>query len=241
MSTIDNQLLLPSKLPADEVRQIVLTNIIKMLVARHWLSADEYSSAVSNITKTHNDDNIYKIKLSRSLLELDSYTFGMQEEKDVKADKKNKGEKTFDGTMVIVKLLPQKVTGVNKSPIITEFINTYSKYHKLLIVDSISDKAKTQLSNTPHTEVFNENVIMLNLLEHECSPSYEILSEKEVEELYSAYNITKRKMEKLYYNDAVSLYLYLKEGQIVRITRNNEVTGKSIAYRLVRNKDNLKN
>lgn len=232
MSVSTNQPFLSVRKDIDTIRKTVLTNIIKMLVARKWLKEENMHPTINTITEMYNDDNIYKIKLTTDLDTL--YSYSKNNDKDVKTNDKNKQEKTFDGSTIIIKLLPQKVTGVNKSPIITEFLNTYKKYHKILIVDSISDKAKNQILDILHTEVFTEDFFMINLPDHECSPvGYEILSPEQEEQFLSSYDIKKSKLLKIYDNDVASSYYYLKEGQIVRIIRNSELTGHSSCYRLV--------
>lgn len=232
MSSTNNPLLLPVTKDSNTIRETVLTNIVKMLVHRKWLDVNHYEKTIDELLKSVNDENLYRIKITLNLSE--SYTYNYSKIKNKKDDKKSNHNAEFDGRFVVVKLLPQKVTGINKSPIITEFLTNNKKYHKMLIVDSISDKAKNTLLDIPHTEVFAEEFFMQNLPDHECSPvDYEILDEKETEEMLNAYNVTKRKIVKILDNDRASLYYYLKEGQIVRIIRNSEISGKSVGYRYV--------
>ena len=148
--------------------------------------------------------------------------------------------KLDDDKTLYIKLLPQKITGINKSPIIVDFMKTYKKDPKILVVDSISDKAYQQLISMQLVEVFSENSLMINLVEHVCSPQYQVLSNEETEEFLSTYHVKKNKLSIIYSNDPAALYLNLKKGQIVRIIRKSEMTSESIAYRIVVNKVNVK-
>lgn len=210
-----NPLLLPIKKDAETIRTTILTNIVKMLTYRKWLNSEDNETNLSSLS---NDDTIYKIKLNTDF---------------------NKEEDNKDNDiepMLVIKILQQNITGVNKSPQLTEFLTQYKKFHKIIIVERISDKAKMQLDKIPHTEVFVESFFMINLTEHACSPQYEILTPEQTNEFLTAYQVTKRKLPKMDVNDPASLYLYLKKGQIVRIIRDSEITGKSIGYRVIINK-----
>lgn len=206
-----NPLLLPIEKDTETIRKTVLTTIIKMLTYRKWLKQEKLDENIIKIISINSDDNLYKIKL-------DNYT----------------------NDSVIIKLLPQKVTGLNKSSIILDFIKTYKKEHKILVIDDITDKAKQQLQNMPSMEVFNESFLMLNLVDYVSSPQYEILTSDESAEFLESYHVKKNKLPIIFNNDPAALYLYVKKGDILRIIRNSEITGKSIGYRIVVNKFDIK-
>lgn len=221
-----NPLFQPVKKDVDTIRNTVLSNLVKMLVNRKWILPENLQTVTQNLLKTHSDEDLFKIKLAKSLSEISTY------EPTEDGKEKEDGE-TFDGTLIIVKILPQKLTGVYKSPIISEFLNVYKKNHKILIIESISEKAKQNLSSFEHTEIIEESFLMLDLLEHVCSPQYEVLSPTEEKEFLERYHLTRRQMPKMFDTDKTAIYLYLKKKQIVRIIRNSELTGKSIYYRIV--------
>jgi len=227
-----NSVYLPVRKDSETIRKTVLTNVIKMLNSRKWISDNNVESNIMKLIDSYNDEQVYKINLDVSLSKLPTY-------EPTDDDKPKKQEKEFEDTIVMVKLLPQKVTSIAKSPIITEFLSNYKKNHKILIVDSISDKTKYQLvTTTKHTEVFKESFLMLDIMSHVCSPEFEVLSPEESTELLSSYNLIRRQMKRMFDTDPVSLYLFLKKKQIVRIIRNSELTGKSIDYRIVVHRGN---
>src|SRR5207245_167575 len=153
-----------------------------------------------------NDEGIYTIKLNVDLVDLSVY-----EEGEDKTQLKN-------GKTVAILIIHQKITG--KSQTINDFIAKYINYHTIIIAEVINEKRKTIImtaNNNKFTEILTEDQFMLNLLEHEASPKYEILTNKEDDELKESYKVSKRQMPKIYDTDAAIRHLYLKRGQIVRV------------------------
>lgn len=223
-----NPLLLPVKKDAETIRKTVLTNIIKMYCNRSWIKRENLEKQIKQITEMHNDNHVYKITLDVDLRETDTYY-------PVDEGEERNFEKDFNGTIAMVKLSPIKLpsASMSKYPIIQEFIDDNANYHRILIVDSISDKAKAQITTKKHIEVFTEEFLMADLLEHDCSPKYEILRPSEMEPFLESYHLTRRQMKKMFANGKEAQYLFLKKKQIVRIIRDSEQTGSSVDYRLV--------
>lgn len=220
MATINPQQI-PILKDVDTIKTTVITNIVKMLSYRGWISKKDIGTIIKTLVTNHPDDGIYKIPLSLDLNDSELYI--------------GEKAKSFVGTYVMVRLLNQKITGVNnnKSHEVGDFLSDHKKCHKIIVVESISEKAQNQVNKMPHTESFIESSLMLNLVEHECSPQYEILTNAKVNAFMVAYGIKRKQIPKLENIDPVARYLFIKKGQIVRILRNNEVTGLSIGYRVV--------
>lgn len=214
------------KKDSETIRTTVLTNIIKMLNNRKWLSDANVNKEIDKAIKTQNDNHIYIVNIDVDLNVVSTYY-------PLEDGEERKFIEGFVGNTVIIKLLPQKITSVGKSPIIQEFFNEYKKSHKILVVDSISDKSKAQITLTKHIEVFSEPFFMLDLMELVCCPQYEVLSPVEIITFLESYHLTRKQMKKMFDNDPASQYLFLKKKQIVRIIRNSEISGKAVDYRLV--------
>ena len=221
-----NNPILSIKKDSETIRTTVLTNIIKMLNKRKWISDTNLDTQIEKIIKTQNDNHIYLINLDVNLSNLNTYYPSEDGEERKIAD-------GFIGNVIAVKLLPQKITSVGKSPIIQEFFNEYKKYHKILIVDSISDKSKSAITSAKYVEVFVESFFMLDLMEIVCCPTYEVLTPEETTIFLDSYHLTRKQMKKIFDNDPASQYLFAKKKQILRIIRNSEISGKSVDYRLV--------
>lgn len=217
-----NSTYLPVKKDAETIRKTVLTNIVNMLSNRKWIKKENVSSIVSKLHDIHNDDHVYKINLDVKLSEHPTY------------DPENKANNAdFEDTIVIVKLLPQKIASLSKTPIASDFISQYKKNHKILVVDGITDKTKQNIESNRFVEIFEESFLLIDLLQHECSPEYEVLTPEEGEQMLESYKAKKKQILKISDMDPASYYLFLKKHQVIRVIRNSELTGKSIAYRIV--------
>jgi DNA-directed RNA polymerase subunit H (RpoH/RPB5) len=213
-----NPELIPVKKDAEIIRKTILTNIIKIFVER------------KNINKSF-DKNIQYIAKNR---DDDSYTITLDEPIKCKSDD-NEYKKKFDGSNVMIKIIHQKVQGIAKIPTVKDYLTSYKYNHKIFIFDSISEKAKDMLTNNNHTEVFNEAFLMINILEHIDSPKYELLNEDEIKEILDSYIIKKKDIPKILTSDPIVKYFNLRRGDIIRIIRPSEQSGKNIAYRIVAN------
>jgi DNA-directed RNA polymerase subunit H (RpoH/RPB5) len=81
-------------------------------------------------------------------------------------------------------------------------------------------------------QVFYKKELMYNPLHHELVPKHERLSEEEAKEVMDMYLIKHRaQMPLISRNDAIARRLGLRQGDIVRIIRNNETSGMYFYYR----------
>ena len=207
-----------------EIAETVVTNIIKMCIYRKWL--DEKSDVnilVDELFKNRKDEKIYNLKLSKNLLDVSTY--------DSFEDKKSNQWKDFNGKNIIIYLSNLKVSG--KSQPLNDFISKYPNYHKIIVVESITDKVRLMMSTSKFTEVFTEPELMLNMTEHVCCPEFTVLENEELNEILQSYNAKRKELPKQFDSDPMSRYLFLKRGQVVRVIRNSETTGQSVAYRIV--------
>jgi DNA-directed RNA polymerase subunit H (RpoH/RPB5) len=214
-----NTQLIPVYKNPETIRKEVLKNCIKMLKERKLIDDKDLDKQIVK-TQIPNEEDIYIIDINKAILP----------DSDDKVYMKD-----FDGNKVVIKIIHQKIQGLSKSPVIKDVIDKYKKYHKIFIVDMISDKAKQIVCESPNTEVFNESFLMINLIEHIDSPKYEILNEEEGIEVLDSYLVKKKELLKILLSDPASKYYNLKRGQIIRVIRFSEQSGYSIAYRIVIN------
>ena len=76
----------------------------------------------------------------------------------------------------------------------------------------------------------------VDVSKHELVPKHEIISAKEKEELIKKYGSLKN-FPRIYSSDPQVKLLSAKPGDVIKITRYNEVTGESIYYRVVVEKE----
>lgn len=200
--------LIPIEVNSENIKNIVLTNTIKMLTERKLLSNENLEKNIKKIINTQNDDFIYKIEYENNIPK--------------------------DNKYIIIKILNQKITATNKTSEIGEFLSKYKTEHKIVIVKSINNKTRQMIVNIyPNTEVFLEKELMINIIEHVYIPKHEILSDDEGILIIDSYNTRKRDMPKIFNTDPVARYYNMQPGQICRILRASETSGFVPFYRLV--------
>ncbi|MFA4878129.1 MAG: DNA-directed RNA polymerase subunit H [Methanoregula sp.] len=73
----------------------------------------------------------------------------------------------------------------------------------------------------------------LNVLKHAMVPDHKIMSEEEVSELLSTYNITTEQLPKIYHDDPAVKTIGAEPDNVIRIIRASHTAGRAEAYRLV--------
>jgi len=73
----------------------------------------------------------------------------------------------------------------------------------------------------------------VKLQDHILVPKHEILSEEEARELLETLGVKEEELPKIRVDDPIVKELGAKRGDIIRIIREDELVGVSIAYRLV--------
>ncbi len=71
---------------------------------------------------------------------------------------------------------------------------------------------------------------------HELIPKHEILSKEEKEKLLKDLNISARQLPKIKKKDPVIKEIDAKVGDVIKITRESSVAGKTTYYRIVTKK-----
>ena len=193
---------------ATDIRNTVLTNIVKMLTERGYLNKDQLATNIDTIIGSEPGDNVYKVKTD-------------------KYDGDN--EKLF-----AVRILQQKITAVNKASGILDFLTAYKNNKMIIVVKSMGKKAYQYIANNfPNAEIFLEEDLMINLIDHVLVPKHELLTPEEEEVFYEKFNCKKRNLPRIFSTDPVARYYNMKPGHICRIIRPSETSGYVVTYRLV--------
>ena len=82
-------------------------------------------------------------------------------------------------------------------------------------------------------EQFMEAELSMNITEHELVPEHVALMPEEKLELLKKYKLKENQLMKIQQADPVARYYGLKRGQIVKIIKVSETSGRYITYRLV--------
>ncbi|EMG49453.1 RPB5 DNA-directed RNA polymerases I [Candida maltosa Xu316] len=81
-------------------------------------------------------------------------------------------------------------------------------------------------------EIFQENDLIVNITHHELVPKHLKLSKDEKKELLERYRLKESQLPRIQREDPVARYLGLKRGEIVKIIRRSETSGRYASYRI---------
>jgi len=72
-----------------------------------------------------------------------------------------------------------------------------------------------------------------SVLNHVMVPEHHIMTQEEVDELLSTYQITHDQLPKIYHDDPAVKVIEGNVNDIVRIVRNRQTAGRAESYRMV--------
>ncbi|CAN6645849.1 DNA-directed RNA polymerases I, II, and III subunit RPABC1 [Trichomonascus vanleenenianus] len=81
-------------------------------------------------------------------------------------------------------------------------------------------------------ETFQEADLVVNITKHILVPRHIRLSEAEKRELLERYRLKESQLPRIQREDPVARYLGLKRGQVVKIIRRSETSGRYASYRI---------
>ena len=147
------------------------------------------------------------------------------------------------------KLVVKIVLSNTKKANIREFCETYIKeygpdIHIILIIkDKITTNINKELNQDKYinVEIFQLKNLLINITKHDLQPTFEVVLPNEEESIIKQFvsvNITekviaqfKSKLPKITKDDPVSRFYGLKTGNLLKITRMNEQSGKYVVFR----------
>jgi len=190
----------------------VKQTIIKMFVNRGFINPENKDKYTKKLIENENDDMEYIIQLDNV--------------KNYNTEIKNK--------KVYIKIFDYKISSINKTSTIGEFISKYDKEYKFLIVQDINSRSEAVVETyQTQVEIFKFNKLQSDVTEHDLVPQHIVLTKEEGEQVLESYRARKRDMPLIRTNETVARYYNMKSGEIVKIIRPSPLTGEAIAYRLV--------
>jgi len=194
-----------------ELLKTVILNIIKMIANRGYLSNDKVVDIYKKTISASPDDMVYKIPINY------------------------KKFKEF-----VFKIIPQSISTINKASGISDFLLNYKNTLTLVVVDDVSRKAREDAYRRfPNTQLFLKSELLTDKLDNNLVPKHVLLTKEQTEQFFIDYNIKKKHMPKINYNDPIAKYYNAKPGDVFKIIRPSETTIYANSYRLVIKKEHI--
>lgn len=191
---------------------MIKTNIIKMFYHRGYIKFENLQKSINKLVEQENDDYEYILTL----------------------DVDTNYNTTIKDKQIIIKLFDYKISSINKTSSIGEFITKHNNAYKFMIVDDINSKSIKIISgySTP-CEIFKISELMLCIVEHILVPNHKVLSKDETNIVLNEYCAKKRDMPLILTTDPVARFYNMKPDEICRITRPSILTVEAPFYRIV--------
>ena len=185
-------------------KDTILMNIVKMLSKRKFLDNKKVDANYKKLLNQKSEENIYKIKSD------------------------------FNDEKCYIMFIFGKLTSMKKIHGIDAFMETSKGNKRIFIANQINQKTYKQFMENSNTEVFFDYELLVNIIEHDYQPYFEVLSEEDQKNYFKSYKTKKTEMPKMLSTDPVARYLGLKGGEIVKIIRQSITSGFVPSYRLVK-------
>ena len=187
-----------------EVKQIIVTNILKMLNSRKLINKDQIDKLVNKFSK--NAENIFTIVTDKDQIDI---TF------EITTHDKPIGKSQFNNLEILSN-------------------NKYSDHLKIVIVSYKPSLTILRIvRDMDNLEIFLQTDLMINIIDHVFVPKHMLLNSEEKLEFLSNYNTLERDLPKIDYYDKITRYYGAKIGDVFRIIRYAKNGIHDIQYRIV--------
>ncbi|OUU18121.1 MAG: hypothetical protein CBC05_03310 [Crocinitomicaceae bacterium TMED45] len=181
----------------------ILLNLIKMLTERGVLLSKNLDKNYKDLLNQKTEERIFKIS----------------------SDTNN--------SIYFIMIIYGKISTIKKINGLDAFLLNSKGQNRIFIGDNITQKAFKQFLDFKKTEVFFDYELLMNILEHELQPKFELLSKEERDKKLEEYDVDLKNMSIMFSMDPIARYYSAKPGDIFRILRPSPFAGISFHYRHV--------
>ncbi|EOA29561.1 hypothetical protein CARUB_v10016024mg [Capsella rubella] len=150
-----------------------------------------------------------------------------------------KAKKNDDNDKLYIFFPKRPKVGVAEMKKYTSKLKSDNVFRAILVVQDIKDFSRfAQLSIGEiypkfHIEVFQEGELLMNVNKHVFVPEHQALTSEEKVTFLEKYTVKENQLPKIHVTDPIARYFGLKRGEVVKITRLSETSGRYVTYRYV--------
>ena len=190
----------------------------------------EYNEEGKKMVIFENNAKMIANRFKKTQEEIDEYAKEIFEQLKSNYDNDTTFYRNGD-TKIAVKLLFRKITTIRKIEDIEDFLDKYKSHYKFIIVSKITPKAYKQFLEYDNLEVFFDDDLLVNKIDHIFVPKHIPLSKDEQDQIRKEYGFKRIEIGIIKQSDPIARYYNLKPGEIISIERTSKNSGIAVYYR----------
>ena len=138
-----------------------------------------------------------------------------------------------NGKQVFVFFSSSKVIGIQHIENLMKRLNSQNIFDCIIIYSGILTPSALKMVQNPCIEVFSENELLCDIMNHELMPMIHVMTKEEKNDFLRRTKINECDLPLISKNDKISKYFGLSKNDIIKISRKSETACKYDCYRLV--------